>query len=196
MNKISFDDFTEALQKVTSKLDDDDKLEFYEELLDTGSACVTTKTKEHNFSIHDGFEYELIDFKDQKDKAEEMLKAQASVLAFGLSLNDEDLKEIDDIVNSDVDDDPIDLSVLQKEADELEEDYTELTDEELIEIGIDPNTKKPIEIEFVINQLESLELNSTEMITEDGDCQIWKDDVIALKYAIVIMKTLKQLRHK
>ena len=62
MQKISFDDFKEALQNVTSSLSDDDKLEFYEELLDTGSACITNANTEHNFSIHDGFVYEAITF--------------------------------------------------------------------------------------------------------------------------------------
>jgi len=106
-------------------------------------------------------------------------------------VDNETIEEIDEIVKLKVDDDPIDMEDLQKEADELDEDYRELTDEELIEIGVDPNTKEPIEMDFVINQLESLELNSTEMITEDGDCQIWKDDVVALKYAIVLIKWLK-----
>lgn len=106
-------------------------------------------------------------------------------------IDKETMDDIDEIVKYDVDDDPIDMEVLQKEADDLEDDYRELTDEELIEIGVDPNTKEPIEMDFVINQLESLELNSTEMITEDGDCQIWKDDVVALKYAIVLIKWLK-----
>ena len=79
MDKISFDDFTEALHKVTASMDDDDKLEFYEELLDTGSASVSTRTIEHNFSIHDGFIYELIDLKEQKKNAEEMQIGRAHV---------------------------------------------------------------------------------------------------------------------
>jgi hypothetical protein len=181
MNKVTFDDFQEKLSYFTRDVEDDYKLEIYEDLLETGSTQIGDGYQVIIFSIVNGFEYEIKEIENDPNAAE---------------LSHEDIKEIDDIVNSDVEDDLIDLSVLQKEADELEEDYRELTDEELIEIGIDPNTKKPIEIEFVINQLESLELNSTEMITEDGDCQIWKDDVIALKYALVIIKTLKQLRYK
>lgn len=177
---MSFDVFSNMLSMAVELMTDDERNEFYIDLLESGSSCYSpSEGNELCFSIANG----LLEFEARGYKH----------LEPGF---DEDVKEIDDIVNSDVDDDPIDLSVLQKESDELEDDYTEITDEELIEIGIDPNTKKPIEMDFVINQLESLELNSTEMITEDGDCQIWKDDVIALKYALVIIKTLKQLRYK
>lgn len=187
MNKVTFDVFSNMLSMAVELMTDDERNDFYIDLLESGSSCYSpSEGNELCFSIANGLlEFEARGYKHLEPGFDDDAK-----------LSNEDIKEMDDIVNSDVDDDPIDFSVLKKEADELEEDYTELTDEELIEIGIDPNTKKPIEMEFVINQLESLELNSTEMITEDGDCQIWKDDVIALKYALVIIKTLKQLRYK
>lgn len=59
MNKVSFDDFTEALQKVTSNMTDEQKLEFYTDILETGSSFVGNRTMEITFSIVDGLSYDL-----------------------------------------------------------------------------------------------------------------------------------------
>lgn len=59
MNKVSFDDFTEALQKVTSNMTDEQKLEFYEAILETGSSWVGNRTMDITFSIVEGLCYDL-----------------------------------------------------------------------------------------------------------------------------------------
>lgn len=134
MQKTGFHDFSNKVQEVTSSMSDDDKLEFYEELLETGSKEIDDNFLVHTFSIVNGFEHDC---------------------SFSEKYNPSDQHEtIDAIVNSDVDDDPIDLSVLQKEADELEEDYTELTDEEIMQIGINPWTHEKVDFNYLQKRLD------------------------------------------
>lgn len=96
MPKVTFDVFTEAIQKVVSLMSDDDKLEFYEELLETGSASAATRTVEHNFGIVDGLEYEQV------------------VCESNPSLDDmKDLEnDIDEIINTDYTDD-LEIEVIE-----------------------------------------------------------------------------------
>lgn len=111
MQKMSFDDFSKKVQEVTSSMSDDDKLEFYDELLDTGSACVSERVIEYTFSIVDGFEYDVNIF-----SLEELEKA-----------SQETIDDIDDILNLRELEDDIDYIIDQDGNDiiEQEDEYYE-----------------------------------------------------------------------
>lgn len=58
MNKVTFDDFKEKLMSVTEFMEVEDKLDLFEELLETGSVSLKNSTFEKTFSIIDGLSYE------------------------------------------------------------------------------------------------------------------------------------------
>ncbi|MCU0104716.1 hypothetical protein N7603_03505 [Acholeplasma vituli] len=121
MNKMSYDEFKKVLQMVTSHMSDDDKFEFYQELLDTGSACVSERTIEHNFAIINGLHYEEVIFTPTD--------------------NDDELE--------------IDLKEIELQADSIEnEDVTEMTDVEIMQIGINPWTHEKVDFNYLQKRLD------------------------------------------
>lgn len=105
MCKVTFDDFTEALQKVTSNMTDEQKLEFYTEILETGSAFIGNRNMEITFSIVDGLNYDLI-----------------STTGMIQEISQQDLVElendIDEINDMNFTDDDIDFNKYDDEGDE------------------------------------------------------------------------------
>lgn len=89
MQKNSFDDFSKKVQEVTSSMSDDDKLEFYEELLETGSACVSERLVEYTFSIVDGFEYDVHTF--SLDELEKESQEMIDDIDFIISMDDDEI---------------------------------------------------------------------------------------------------------
>lgn len=82
-------------EKVTSSMTEDDRLEFYDQLIETGSACVSERAIEYTFSIVDGFEYDVNIF-----SLEELEKASQETIDdidFIIGMDDDELfDELDD----------------------------------------------------------------------------------------------------
>lgn len=122
MDKISYDEFKEAIQMITSLMSDDDKFEFYQELLETGSACVSERTIEHNFAIINGLHYEEV----------------------VITPSDDDDDELE-----------IDLKEIELQADSIEDDdVTEMTEEEIMQIGINPWTNEKVDFNYLQKRLD------------------------------------------
>ena len=126
---MSFDDFSKKVQEVTSLMSDDDKLEFYDQLLDTGSACVSERVIEYTFSIVDGFEYDVNIFS---------------------------LEELEKESQETIDELEIDLKEIELQADSIEnnDDVTEMTDVEIMQIGINPWTNEKVDFNYLQKRLD------------------------------------------
>jgi hypothetical protein len=154
MNKVSFDDFTKKLQEVTSDLIEDEKFDFYTELLETGSNQLGNGYEVIIFSIVNGLEYEI-------RKIEE--------------INQEDLQEIENTIDeiNDMDftddDDPIDFKQLELESDDLDDDVRELTNQELMEIGVIPSTQEKLTIDDLIEDIKLDIEYETHWMNENTD---------------------------
>lgn len=95
MDKMSFDDFSKKVQEVTSSMTEDDRLEFYDQLLETGSACVSEREIEYTFSIVDGFEYDVNIF--SLDELEKASQETIDDIDFIIGMDDDELfDELDD----------------------------------------------------------------------------------------------------
>jgi len=149
MNKVTFDEFSEKLIEVTSSMCDDEKLDLYEELLETGSTETGDNFLKHTFSIVNGFEHDCI-FLEKYDRSDQH----------------ETIDEIDAIVNSDVDEDPIDFELLELESNEIDDDGRELTEQEIMEIGYNPWTNEKVNLNSLIETCDRYIVVIKEMLDE------------------------------
>lgn len=105
MPKVNFDSFSESIQKIVLSMDEEEKLDFYQELLETGSAARSAGGPSiETFSIIDGLTHETI------------------ISASGDTDDDFDLQDfeddMDDILNSDYTQNDIDLNNYDGDRDE------------------------------------------------------------------------------
>lgn len=89
MQRMSFDDFSKKIQEVTSLMSDDDKLVFYDELLETGSACVSERAIEYTFTIVEGFDYDVNIF--SLDEIEKHTSETIDDIDFIIGMDDDEL---------------------------------------------------------------------------------------------------------
>lgn len=215
---LDIQSFYKKLQSVIGEFSADDKLEFYEELLETGTACHSTREVEHTFSI--------IDLSYEKTKIDNHLVNVFAGAITGLAFIDEIEKnpklnfkdeDIDEIVNSNIDDDPIDFKKLELEADNLGKSYEfgpkrtygledfELLQLELINVkrehsyvskkqevilfSFDQESDLKITYDFAIERLIMMIQGNLEMIDPNADDnEEYESDIRALKFSINIIK--------
>ncbi|MDG0888773.1 hypothetical protein [Paracholeplasma manati] len=155
MNKVSFDDFTEALQKVTSNMTDEQKLEFYTDILETGSSSVGNRTIDITFSIVEGLSYDL---NSSTGKIEEITQEDLQELENTIDeINDMDFTE---------DDDPIDFQKLELESDDIDDNGRELTEQEIMEIGYNPWTNEKVDLNSLLETVDSYIVIIKQMIED------------------------------
>lgn len=154
MNKVTFDEFTEAIQKVTSNMTDEQKLEFYTDILETGSSFVGNRNMEITFSIVEGLSYDL---NSSTGKIEEISQEDLENLQ-------NDINEINDMYFTE-DDDPIDFQQLELESNDLD-DERELTEQEIMEIGYNPWTNEKVDLNSLLETVDSYIVIIKQMIED------------------------------
>lgn len=91
--QLSVDVFFNRIKDAISKLDDSDKIEFYEELLGTGSATVPiNKNLEFNFKI-EYYDWECIEVQTESITDNDLLEHQETIddIDFIIGMDDDEL---------------------------------------------------------------------------------------------------------
>lgn len=164
-----FETIYNDLQELLANADDDMKLRVYDELLQTGSVTLTNETEQaHIFAISE--------LKHIEPSEHDVIENDIYITS------DDEITEID-----------IDIEMLDLETHEIDDepDYQEMTDDELLACGINPDTKERMSNEFVFKKVDDLIDNSQSFINDSDDSdsnRLWIEDVYALKYIKSILE--------
>jgi hypothetical protein len=179
-NKKDFETIYNELIDVLGEVSDEEKLEVFSELLETGSVTLNNKPFiSHVFSIN------TCNHTIENDEANEIDDAIYDAFE---KHHDESIVDIDDMTDLNA------LEIIEEiDPDSCDTpDIEDLDEDDLLAAGINPDTLDPMTEEFIFNKVDDLIDNSKSFIEDEKDnrhvSQIWIEDVYALKYIKSILK--------